>query len=190
MAALKPGGEALFYDPRTGDPYHDEPRAYCLPSGFPSGFFGPYPIQIIQSNGYLVMVTEFQRITRLIPTDGRAHRKGLEPTYYGDSVAHWDGDALVIDSTNYKRWSLDDYYYVDSTQYRMHSDAFHTIERLRRTDANTISYQLTIDDPKIFAASWSEDFEMKLHPEWDAVGLYEFVCEENNRCPGGKCQSK
>ncbi len=160
----------------------------CFPSGFPSGFFGPYPVQIVQSKDYLVMVTEFQRITRLIPLDGRPHRKGLEPTYYGDSVAHWEDDTLVIDSTNFRRWSLDDYYYMDPLHYRMHTEAFHTIERLRRTDTNTIAYQITIDDPKIFTAPWSEDFEMKLHPEWDEAGLYEFVCEENNRCAGGQCR--
>jgi hypothetical protein len=72
----------------------------------------------------------------------------------------------------------------------MHSDAFHVIERLRRTDANTIAYRMTIDDPKIFTKSWTEDFEMKLHPEWAKVGLYEFVCEENNRCAGGHCEGK
>ena len=188
MAPFVPGGEALFYEPRTGDPRHDEPRAFCMPSGFPSGFFGPYPIQIVQSKDYFVMVTEFQRITRLIPLDGRPHQKGIEPTYYGDSVGHWEGDTLVIDSTNFKRWSLDDYYYTDATQYRMHSDAFHTIERLRFSDGNTISYQMTIDDPKIFTKPWSEDFEMKFHPEWAQVGLYEMVCEENNRCPGGNCR--
>jgi len=188
MAPFVPGGEALFYEPRTGDPRHDEPRAFCMPSGFPSGFFGPYPIQIVQSKDYFVMVSEFQRITRLIPLDGRPHQKGIEPTYYGDSVGHWEGDTLVIDSTNFKRWSLDDYYYTDATQYRMHSDAFHTIERLRLSDGNTISYQMTIDDPKIFTKPWSEDFEMKFHPEWAQVGLYEFVCEENNRCPGGNCR--
>jgi hypothetical protein len=96
----------------------------------------------------------------------------------------------VIDSTNFKRWSLDDYHYVDEKQYRMHSDAFHVIERLRRTDGNTVAYQMTIDDPKIFTTSWTEDFEMKLHPEWAKVGLYEFVCEENNRCAGGHCEGK
>jgi hypothetical protein len=188
MAPFVPGGEALFYEPRTGNPAHDEPRAFCKPSGFPSGFFGPYPIQIVQSKDYLVMVTEFQRITRLIPLDGRPHQKGIEPTYYGDSVGRWEGDTLVIDSTSFKRWSLDDYYYVDPTQYRMHSDAFHTIERLRFSDGNTIAYQMTIDDPKIFTKPWSEDFEMKFRPDWAQVGLYEFVCEENNRCPGGNCK--
>jgi hypothetical protein len=190
MSPFKPGGEALFYEPRTGDPYHDEPRAFCFPSGFPSGFFGPYPVQIVQSKNWLVMVTEFQRITRLIPLDGRAHRKGLEPTFYGDSVAHWEGDTLVIDTTNFKRWSLDDYYYQNPKEYRMHTDAFHTIERLRKIDASTISYDFTVDDPKIFTAPWTEKLEMKLHPEWDEAGLYEFVCEENNRCAGGHCQSK
>jgi hypothetical protein len=80
LPPLQPGGEALFYEPRTGDPRHDDPRALCLPSGFPSGFFGPYPVQIVQSRDYLVMVTEFQRITRLIPLDSRAHLKDIEPT--------------------------------------------------------------------------------------------------------------
>jgi hypothetical protein len=188
MAPFKPGGEALFYEPRNGDPRHDEPRAFCMPSGFPSGFFGPYPIQFVQSKDWLVMVTEFQRITRLIPLDGRPHQKGIEPTYYGDPVGHWEGDTLVIDTASFKRWSLDDYYYQNSKEYRMHSEAFHTIERLRRVDTDTISYEFTVDDPKIFTAPWTEQFEMKRHLEWDSVGLYEFVCEENNRCPGGQCK--
>jgi hypothetical protein len=47
---------------------------------------------------------------------------------------------------------------------------------------------LTIDDPKIFTKAWSQDFQIIPKPEWDKVGLFEYVCEENNRCPGGKCQ--
>jgi len=94
----------------------------------------------------------------------------------------------VIDSTNYRRWSLDDWYYQNPKEYRMHTEAFHTIERLRRTDANTIAYQFTVDDPQIFTAPWSVDWEMKLHPEWEKTGLYEMVCQENNRCEGGNCR--
>ena len=54
----------------------------------------------------------------------------------------------------------------------------------------TIAYKMTIDHPKIFTASWTEDLQMKLHPESAKVGLYEFVCEENNRCAGGHCEAK
>ena len=188
MSDFVPGGEMLFIKPRTGDPRLDEPRAYCMPSGFPSAYFGPYPVQIVQSGDWLVMVTEYERATRLIPLDGRAHREGLEPTYYGDSVGHWEGDTLVIDSRNFKRWTLDDYYYVDPDEYRMHSDAFRTIERLTRVDENTLSYEFTIDDPKIFTEPWTEELQMTLHPEWEETGLYEFFCQENNRCPGGECE--
>jgi hypothetical protein len=71
----------------------------------------------------------------------------------------------------------------------MHSDALRTIERLRRVDADTLSYEFTVDDPKIFTQPWTESLQMKLHPEWDKVGLYEFFCLENNRCPGGDCSA-
>lgn len=182
-----PGGEALFYKPRTGDPFLDEPRAFCLPSGFPSAYFGPYPVQIVQTDDWLVMVTEFERATRLIPLDGRPHRDGIEPSYYGDPVGHWEGDTLVIDTRNFKRWTLDDYYYVNPDEYRMHSDAFRTIERLRRVNENTLSYELTVEDPKIFTRPWTEELQMTFHPEWETTGLYEFHCQENNRCPGGEC---
>lgn len=190
LPAFVSGGEQRFYKPRTGDPFLDEPRAFCMPSGWPSAFFGPYPIQIVQTDEWLVMVTEFERATRLIPLDGRPHREGIEPSYYGDSVGSWEGDTLVIDSRNFKRWTLDDYYYVNPDEYRMHSDAFRTIERLRRVDGDTMSYEFTVEDPKIFTEPWTEQLEMTLHPEWEEVGLYEFQCQENNRCPGGNCSEE
>ena len=186
FAPFKAGGEA-FLEPRTGDPRHDEPRDFCLPAGFPSGMLSANAVRFVQNKNFLVMAHEFQAMTRLIPLDGRPHRTGLEPSFYGDPVGHWEGDTLVVETTGFKRWSLDDYFYKNKNEYRMHSDAMKTIEHISWLDDNTLAYKLTIDDPKIFTAAWSQDFTMTLKPDWDQAGIYEYVCEENNRCPGGKC---
>ncbi len=186
FAPLLKGGED-FLEPRTGDPRHDEPRDFCMPAGFPSGMLSAYAMHFQQTKDYLIMVHEFQRMTRIIPLDGRPHREGLEPSFYGDPVGHWEGDTLVIETNNFKRWSLDDYFYSDVNEYRMHSDALTTIERISYKDPETLRYVLTIDDPKIFTEPWSQEFTIAAKPEWDPMGLLEYVCEENNRCPGGVC---
>jgi hypothetical protein len=185
FAPLRSDGEPFFKAP-TGDPFLDEPRAFCMPSGFPSGMLAGYPMQMVQTSDYLVIVNEFQRMTRILPLDGRPHREGLEPTYYGDSVGKWEEDTLVIETTNFKPWMLDEYYYRDPNQYRMHSDALRTTERFRYLSPTVLAYSLTIDDPKIFAAPWTQDFQIVSRPEWDATGLFEYVCD-NLRCPGGEC---
>jgi hypothetical protein len=118
-----------------------------MPAGFPSGMLSANAMQFFQNKNDLVMVHEFQRMSRVIPLDGRPHRTGQEPSFYGDPVGHWEGDTLVIETTNFKRWSLDDYFYTDPKEYRMHSDALRTIERLTWKDKDTITYGLTIDDP-------------------------------------------
>jgi hypothetical protein len=127
------------------------------------------------------------RAARIIPTDGRSHREGIEPSYCGDSVGRWDGDTLVIDTVNFKRWILDDYHYTDPTKTRWHSEDLRTTERLRR-EGDKLHYQITIDDPQIFTRPFSQDFELTLRPDWEEPGLLEYVCEENNRCPGGNCR--
>ena len=188
MAPVKPGAESLLYRPRTGDVRVDEPRAACLPAGFPSGMLYILPIQIVQNQDHIVIIPELQRAARIIPTDGRPHREGIEPTYYGDSVGRWDGDALVIESVNFKPWILDDYHYTDPTKSRWHTDALKTTERLQRV-GDKLLYRITIDDPKIFERPFSQDFELTRRRDWDKLGLLEYVCEENNRCPGGNCRA-
>jgi hypothetical protein len=183
---FKPGGEP-FYEARNGDPKHDEPRDFCMPAGFPAGILSANAMQFFQTKDYLVMVHEFMRQSRIIPLDGRPHREGQEPSFYGDPVGHWEGDTLVIETTNFKRWALDDFHYTDPDQFRMHSDAVKFTERISWKDAKTLNYHLTVDDPKIFTQPFGQMFEIKSMPEWDKDGLYEYVCEENNRCPGGKC---
>ena len=188
MAPFVPGGEALFYEPRTGDPRHDEPRAFCMPSGFPSAFLGPYPVQLIQTPQYLVMSTEFMNVTRIVPLDGRPHKTDIEPTFYGEPVGRWEGDTLVIEGRQLQALVARRLVLPEPQGVRMHSEAFHSIERLRRVDAG--------HDRLRVHGGRSQDLHEALvgavgdeaAPQWEKTGLYEMVCNENNRCEGGKCR--
>jgi hypothetical protein len=176
MAPFQPGAEARFLQPPTGDVRHDDPTELCLPDGHPREVLAPYATQIIQTPDTLIILYEYMHFFRVIPID-KPHPAEVELTFMGDAVAKWEGDTLVIDTIGLREWTL-------SASNGWHSDALHTIERLRFTDSTTVSYEITIDDPKIFTAPWSQEFQMKLHPTWK---LYEQICEENNRCEAGKC---
>jgi hypothetical protein len=102
-------------------------------------------------------------------------------------VGRWEGDTLVIETVNFKPWILDDYHYTDPTKSRWHTDALRTTEHLKR-EGNKLHYRITIDDSKIFTRPWFQDFDLTLRPDWDQLGLLEYVCEENNRCAGGHCR--
>jgi hypothetical protein len=184
MSPYKPGGESFLNRRATGNAIVDDPTAACLPNGLTRQILSPYAQQWIQTPAQLVILYEYMHFFRVIPLDGRAHAKDIELTWMGDSVAKWEGDTLVIDTIGLKEWMLDATHDFNPDQLRIHSDQLHFIERLRFSDPTTVSYQVTIDDPKIFTAPWSQDFEMKLHPTWK---ILEFVCEENNRCMFGKC---
>jgi hypothetical protein len=182
FAPYKPEGQTFLTRPLTGEILKDDPTAFCLPNGIPRQILSPYSQQWIQAPGTLVILYEYMHFFRTIPTDGRPHRKDVELTWMGDSVGKWEGDTLVIDTIGLKEWVLDAYHDDAS---RWHSDQLHLIERLKYIDPMTVSYQVTVDDPKIWTAPWSQDFQMKLHPTWN---VYEFVCEENDRCSGGNCK--
>jgi hypothetical protein len=120
---------------------------YCGKPGVPR--IGS-PRRIIQLPGEMVFL--YEDISgdpyRIIPTDGRAHRADANPSYYGDSVAHWEGDTLVVDVTNFLEsgWFGEDGYF--------HTDALHVTERLWRDGENLI-WQATVDDPKVLMAPWT-----------------------------------
>jgi len=138
----------------------------------------------------MVILYEYMHFFRTIPigTPNRPHSEwDHENTWMGDSIGWWDGDTFVIDTVGLKEWVLDATHGQNGVGSRWHSDALHVIERLTFTDPTTVAYQVIIDDPKIFTAKWSQDFGMKLHPTWK---VYEYVCEENNRCEGGKCSGQ
>jgi hypothetical protein len=185
MSPFKAGGQAFMDRKATGNEVTDDPTASCLPNGLTRQILSPYAQQWIQASGTLVILYEYMHFFRVIPLNGRPHSKDVESTWMGDSVAKWEGDTLVIDTVGLKEWMLDATHDSHPDLLRIHSDQLHFIERLRYIDPTTVSYQTTIDDPQIFTAPWSQEFQMKLHPTWK---ILEFVCEENNRCLNGQCK--
>jgi hypothetical protein len=176
MAPFLPGAEPKFRQPPTGDIRHDDPTAVCLPDGHPREVLAPYATEIVQTPDTVVILYEYMHFFRVIPIN-KPHPREVELSFMGDAVAKWEGDTLVIDTIGLREWTL-------SASNGWHSDALHTIERLRHTDPTTVSYEITVDDPKIFTRPWTQEFQMKLHPTWK---LLEQICEENNRCEAGKC---
>ena len=143
----------------------------CLLSGTtgPPMLSGPYNnnIQIVQTPGAVMMTIEMIHDVRVIPTDGRPHLPSSVRLWLGDSRGHWEGDTLVVDTTNF----------TAKTHFRGADENLHLIERFKLADAETILYQFTIDDPTAFSKQWTA--ELPLHR---SVGpMYEFACHEGNR---------
>jgi hypothetical protein len=165
-AKLTPWGEQQFalFDGKM-DP--------CLPVGVTRQANAPDPIEIVQTPARVVILYESWHIFRTIPTDGRDHPKNLDlPNWFGNSVAKWEGDTLVIDITN-----MNDKTRLD-TNGHPHSDQLHLIERLRRTGPTTMSYEVTVDDPKAYTAPWKQSRVFQLKPKLE---LMEYVCLENEK---------
>ncbi len=124
-----------------------DPAFYCKPGGVPR--IGP-PHAIIQAPG-MPIIFLYQVIAgntfRIVPTDGRAHDAEADPSYYGDSIGHWEGDTLVVDVTNFNddTWlGLDGWF---------HSSSMHVVERITR-EGDSIRYQATVEDPEVFTRPW------------------------------------
>jgi hypothetical protein len=102
------------------------------------------PYHILQRPDSFVLLYEYNHVTRVIYTDGRPHLGPNIRLFMGDSVGRWEGDTLVVDTTNYNdKTSL-----ARTVPY--HSEALHTTERFTRVDPNLIDYQITIEDPNLF----------------------------------------
>ena len=129
--------------------------------------------EIVQAPGLVAIVNEMIHETRVIPVDGRPHVSAGLKLWLGDSRGHWDGDTLVIETTNM----------TDRTGIgpngggARHSAAIKITERLTRTAADTIDYTMTIDDPQTWTAPWTMEMPLKRD---DAYGMYEYACHEGN----------
>jgi hypothetical protein len=163
---LKPGAEKYKVDRGTQDVGR---TADCMPLSPPDAFGVPYQFQIVQNHNTLVLMHEYPGTFRIIPLDGEPHQPDPDPAWTGDSVGRWEGDTLVVDTIGFNEKTEVSGYH--------HSDALHTVERLSPVDGG-FQYQVTIEDPNVFVAPWTETRTYKLNVP-SMKRIMEFVCENN-----------
>jgi hypothetical protein len=142
-----------------------------LASMFPSGYSNGN--EIVQSPGFVAIRNEMIHETRLIPLDGRPHLSPGIRGYMGDSRGRWEGNTLVVETTNFngrfgaRRNGSD----IPT------SDALRVVERFTRTDPETLLYEITVEDPKTWTKPWTVAYPLKQDFEY---GMYEYACHEGN----------
>ena len=148
-----------------------------VPAGmFPAGYNNAY--QILQIPGYVVILYEMIHETRIIPLDGRPHVSAGIRLWNGDSRGHWEGKTLVVDTTNYNsKGSIGTSAATLRIKGIPQSEALHVVERFARTSPDTISYEVTIDDPPMYSRPWKAAFPLTLAKNYR---IYEYACHEGN----------
>jgi hypothetical protein len=132
----------------------------------------PYPFRIVQTPTLTIIVYEGgAHLWRQIFTDGRQHSADPDPTWLGESIGHWEGDTLVVDTTSFngKTW-------IDESGLPT-TPSLHVTERFRRLDLGHLEIENTIDDMKAYAKPW----KFTTHPLMLKGELMEYICQENNK---------
>ena len=173
---MTPAGRAKFEAARPnrgprGVPIaeSDDPAIRCYPPGTPRIYFHPFPMEIVHTPGRVLMLFEYDHYFRQIYTDGREHRTDLAPSWMGDSIGHWEGETLVVETTHFndKTW-LD-------RRGLPHSEALTVTERISLVDADRLRIDITVDDPLTFVAPWTGQ-RFYQRTDWQ---IEEFICMDN-----------
>jgi hypothetical protein len=167
---------AELLEKRLVDAEHDKAfpnsASLCLPQGVPyllSAAVGG-PVQILETPGQVTIISDaYNEMWFIYLNQKHPPREDIEPSYHGDSVGHWEGNTLVVDSIGFNtRTTLDQ---VGTP----HSEDMHVITRIRRVDPKTLEFHITIDDPKTFSRPWSKRQLYKKSA--DDARISEVVCE-------------
>jgi hypothetical protein len=134
------------------------------PPMMPSFYNNNY--QIIQNKDYVVILVEMIHDARIVPIDNRPHLPGNVRQWLGNAVGHWEGNTLVVETTNF----------TDKTRYQNTSQDMKLTERFTRTDADTLTYEFTIDDPSTYLRPWTAQIPMSK----TEGPIWEYACHEGN----------
>ncbi len=161
-----------IYDSRIGVLGKDDPEARCLPPGVPRLTTTPYPFRFLQVPGLIVIIYEGGSQTfRQIYTDGRGFSKFAEDLWNGESIGHWEGDTLIVETTGFNERT-----WIDAAGVP-HSSEMKVIEHIRLLDANNMEIVSTVQDPKMY----SEDWSFTTHPKKLDGEILEYICNENEK---------
>jgi hypothetical protein len=146
-----------------------DPEVKCFMPGIPRATYQPFPFQIVQSADNILMTYEFATASRIIRVNSQ--EKSPAPAWMGWSIARWEGETLVIDVTDH----MEETWFDRAGNY--HSDALKVTERYTAVDANTLQYQATIEDPKVYSRAWTMSMPLYRRREPN-VQLMEYKCVE------------
>jgi len=144
-----------------------DPVEKCYMAGVPRTTYLPYPFQILQTPDAVIILSEYVHTWRWIPTTSVARYEGYE-SWMGDSRGRWEGNTLVVESTGFN----DQTWFDHSGNF--HSDALKVLERFTRTAADTLTYEVTIEDPKVFTRPWK--MRMPVYLRTDLPRVLEAEC--------------
>jgi hypothetical protein len=167
---------------RLGDSWvHETPWVRCITRGFPATMFPAgynNAHQIIQVPGYVIIASEMIHETRIIPLDARPHTGAGIRMWNGDSRGRWEGNTLVVDTTNFNdKGSIATSAATGRMRGIPQTSSMHVVERFTIVSADTIDYEVTIDDPKVYARPW----KVALPLNRDATyRMFEYSCHEGN----------
>jgi hypothetical protein len=145
-----------------------DPLARCFKPGVPRLTYLPFPFQIVQTPDAVTIFYEYVHNFRTIHLNRKTHVDGLD-FWNGDSIGRWEGNTLVVDVANFNGQT-----WLDGAG-NHHSEALHVIERYTRTDPGTMTYEATIEDPKVFTRPWKISLPLYLHKEPN-FRLLEYEC--------------
>jgi hypothetical protein len=157
---------------RAKDVAYIDPHMRCMPPNFPRAWAFPETLKIFQMPAQLVILDEFNASYRQVYFDGRKLPEDMLPTWHGYSVAHWEGDTMVVESAGY----LDDSWL--DTAGNFFSGEARVTERIRRPNFGSLDVDVTVNDAKVFTKPWTVSLHMKALVDTEMMDL---MCQENNK---------
>ena len=152
----------------------EESDLHCYMAGIPHQMYSQQGMQIRQPPGYVLFLWEYMHSFRTVALDGRPHIPSDIKLFMGDSIGHWKEDTLVTDVTNQNNRTWFD------IAANFHSDQIHVMERITPADSNTINYEATLEDPKVYTKPWKIRFTYDRNQQRN-YELMEFSCWEGER---------